>query len=191
MAIEPIKPIKDIGSIGKVGVKTGRQKRLDIAIPPLTENATETLENEEEKRIARELGNDTEAMRTAKRIVTLKQRVHGSLPELVVHDYLTRAGRQFVFQKPFDGGRQMRGGLVADFVVADGGHVVVLLVQGEYWHTQFGAKERDRASMLQYVGQYAFGYRIEEVVELWESAIFWDVRRTVESAMAGISVGKR
>ena len=97
------------------------------------------------------------------------QGVVGSLPERIVWKWLEQAGHVYEAQRTELGGRMVAGGAVVDFFVYDlAGTVVVLRVQGDYWHgvqnPKRQARDDEQAGRLR-----AQGYA---VVDLWESDIY-------------------
>ncbi len=62
-------------------------------------------------------------------------------PELAVYNALTKLGIEFEFQSKMLGGREVKGGLIADFYLPS--HSLVISVVGLYWHLQSDTKARD------------------------------------------------
>jgi len=58
----------------------------------------------------------------------------GSINEQNVYTALGRAKIDFAFQVPLDGGRNVRGGQVVDFIVYVPPRPIALYVQGKHWH---------------------------------------------------------
>lgn len=122
-----------------------------------------------------------------------KRGIHGTLPELLTYHWLERKGRLFDFQSSLMGGRLIMGGAVADFLIQDlvPGGLVVWRVQGDYWHTQ---PERARSDFLQkerLLTESYMGVPVEQVIDLWESAIYWAYPDVYEQAEAGVEIGRR
>ena len=64
----------------------------------------------------------------------------GSLAEWAIYWALTRLGVELVFQADMLGGRNIRGGAVADFYIPD--RQLIIRVQGVFWHYERGAEIR-------------------------------------------------
>ncbi len=112
----------------------------------------------------------------------------GSVPELIVLDWLERNNWQHIYQHSLFGGRSLRGGLLPDFVVFTGGSAAVWQVQGEYWHSTKLKGDRDRNVNLRMLGQEVDGVRIEAVVEMWEDDIYRKRPQIFYMALAGIGL---
>lgn len=89
-----------------------------------------------------------------------------TLPELIVALVLCWLRLPFQAQVVQNGGRLFLGGGVVDFLVQLGGRIVVVRIQGDYWHSLPGRKLKDA---VQWDRLHAKGYR---VVDLWELAIY-------------------
>jgi hypothetical protein len=64
---------------------------------------------------------------------------------------LDKYGWEYIYQASVNGGRNMRGGQVIDFLVETAPKQTALYIQGEYWH---GSKQENKDELLQ---AYAFG----------------------------------
>ena len=125
--------------------------------------------------------------RWAKAVQRLQEQgVVGSTPELLVYAWLTEKKIPFDFQSSMFGGRTFRGGAVPDFVLKHLSQVIVVRVQGEYWHARTG--EDDRAEKVRLLGASWQGRRIARVVDVWESDVLDRLERTMEAAVAGREV---
>ena len=125
----------------------------------------------------------------AKRVQKLQAKYPvGSVPELIVLDWLTRNGWQHLYQHALFGGRSLRGGLLPDFVVFTGGSASAWQVQGEYWHSTKLKGDADRIANLRMLGQEVDGSRIETVVEMWEDDIYRKRPQIFYMALAGIGL---
>jgi len=105
-----------------------------------------------------------------------------TLPELIVALALLRLRLLFQAQNPELGGRLELGGGVVDFKVFVGAGIVIVRVQGDYWHS---LPERVLKDALQYDRLHRLGYR---VADLWEGDLYqaWvdgRVTRLVEDAI--------
>ena len=144
---------------------------------------------EEEKNLIRRLGGDSEARRLAKRIIKYKGVYPtASYPELITYDWLDENGVRFIFQAHLFGGRSLRGGLVPDFLIQRGGFLTVWQIQGVYWHSQFGSRQRDDNAKLRYLGQEFNGNRINSVLNIWEDDIYEKRPQVFLWAMSGLEL---
>jgi len=130
----------------------------------------------------------------AMRAYRLQRRgVEGTLPELLTYDWLESRNRIFDFQSSVMGGRLIMGGAVADFIIEDliPGGLVVWRVQGDYWHTQAERVQSDFMQRERLLTESYMGVPVLQVVDLWESAIYWAAPEVFEEAEAGIEIGRR
>ncbi len=106
----------------------------------------------------------------------------GTLPELIVALALIWLKLPFQCQMPENGGRMFLGGSVVDFLVWLGAQVVVVRVQGDFWHSLPGRKQKD---LVQWERLHAKGYR---VIDLWEGRLYqaWADGRIVEFVREGV-----
>lgn len=120
--------------------------------------------------IKREVGEKLATMTAEKR---RQIPATGTLPEIIVAICLVQLGYYFQSQNSELGGRMRLGGGVVDFKVFLGGTVVIVRVQGDYWH---GTPDRKRQDAMQYAMLHALGYR---VVDIWEGKLYeaWTERR--------------
>jgi hypothetical protein len=89
-----------------------------------------------------------------------------TLPERMVALALVLLGYDFSVQASELGGRIRLGGGVVDFLVYQGASVVVIRVQGDYWHSGADIKQKDA---VQWARLHRLRYR---VADLWEQAIY-------------------
>lgn len=89
-----------------------------------------------------------------------------SLPEIMVGIGLLLGGYQFTYQSWDNGGRLVLGGAVVDFQVSLGAKVVVIRVQGDYWHS---LPVRALKDVAQFDLLKARGYLVWDA---WEHAIY-------------------
>jgi hypothetical protein len=122
-----------------------------------------------------------------------KQGVVGSLPELLAYDWLQSRNRIFDFQSSIMGGRLIMGGAVADFIIEDliPGGLVVWRVQGDYWHIQPDRVQSDFMQKERLLSESYMGVPVEQVVDLWESSIYWAAPFVFEMAEGGVEIGRR
>lgn len=153
-------------------MKGSRRRRL----PTLTGNDPKIAEREPDalQKLINNLGGRGDARKIAKRVMALKPEYPAaSIPELVVHDWLTQKKIPFTYQAMLFGGRRAKGGLVPDFVVNYGGKGLAWQIQGEYWHSRQTAHgQKDFTNTVRLIGTMYQGIRIESVVELWEKDIY-------------------
>uniref|UniRef100_A0A6M3IJ02 DUF559 domain-containing protein n=1 Tax=viral metagenome TaxID=1070528 RepID=A0A6M3IJ02_9ZZZZ len=102
----------------------------------------------------------------------------GTLPEYLVYRELTRLKVEFQYQSSQMGGRQERGGSVADFLITDLN--LVLNVQSLYWH--YGRPEARLADRIQKEQLEAMGLT---VIYLDEDDLLRNARWYVEQALMG------
>lgn len=149
------------------------------ALPRPFDSTDDTLD-----RIVRILGDQ----RQAKRVWSWQQRYpNGTIPEMVVLDWLERHHIRYVYQAIAFGGRRRKGGLVPDFLVPEGGQARVIQVQGDYWHSRKRKGYYDTAVSMRLLGKMVEGYRVTDVVEVWESDLYRNTEVTMVKAMAGMS----
>lgn len=188
-----------IRPIGRVGKRFGRVgKRQERAARPLLQefgsdlpdvSTVRDLEDPQIKELRRKLGDDPQTERLIKRLVALRQREPlASLPELIAYDWLERKQIPFEYQGSAFGGRIFRGGQVPDFVLPQGGQALCWRIQGEYWHSQPGAKERDLAAKLRLLGGTIEGMRVWAVVDVWEDDVYERREQVFRLALAGIGL---
>jgi hypothetical protein len=149
-----------------------------------------SLVNDELANLSRALGDDE---KLAKKLLKLKQKFpDGTMPELVVMEWLDRRGIKYEFQKWLLGGRVLRGGQVVDFALDLGTSTLILEVQGNYWHTRPGKVQLDEAQKFALLGLSVFGQKVSRVVAVWESRLMDKHKRnhTMEMALAGVELGK-
>ena len=177
--------MKGIGKIGKVGrlrLKPPKRSRRDIGTLPERNRRSPVLADA--MRLMK-----TEDERFAKTILSLKEKhPYGSFPELIALNWLTINNEDFVYQAEVNGGRQLRGGQVPDFVIQTGGKGLVWRIQGQYWHSKLGASDVDIAGKVRMLGQYINGLRVDVVVDLWEDDVYTKNPKIFEWAMAGIGL---
>lgn len=103
----------------------------------------------------------------------------GTKPELAVYKVLTDMGVSFEFQSKMMGGRDVKGGAIADFFIYDLN--LIIRVQGEYFHSQTVTKARDTIQKLALENS---GYR---VIDLMAEDVLRNARFYVQEALRGIS----
>jgi len=171
--------VSDLQGLGKI--EDPRQHRAEELepmeeLPPLAEDIRSEEERELEGRIGREWAKVVQRLRD--------QDVVGSVPELMVYGWLERRGVPFEFQSSMFGGRQVRGGLVPDFVLNHLTEALAILrVQGEYWHER--VEGEDRAAKVRLLGAYINGQPVAYVVDVWENDVYSRIDAAMEAALAG------
>jgi hypothetical protein len=167
---------------GLAGLGSGgeRQTRTEKAVLRPDRDAT-TAVDPEQAELERRIGE-----RNAKVVRRWQRRgLRGTSPELLVYDWLTRRRLQFQFQSSLFGGRKIRGGLVADFVVWIGANPMAWRVQGEHWHSSAADKAHDKANRYRLLRSSYLGRRFIAVVDLWELDIYRACNRVCEDATRG------
>lgn len=167
----------------------GRRKRKEaypIEDIPVGRNTVFDVTPDNEAELARVLGDAALARRL--RALQRDKYPYGTMPELVIYDFLQRKQENFVYQMQLFGGYRA-GGLVPDFAIKKAQGWLVWLIQGIYWHNIPGKREKDMADKLRLRGSYYHGEIIYEVVFLWENRIMTTnpARETVmEDGLGGI-----
>jgi hypothetical protein len=174
--------------------------KFSLSLPGVVLNALEGHDDLEASLIgdiARTIGTGKqEDYQLAKRIRKLQLAkvgngiTSGTIPELVLHDWLSQNGYQFEFQPWLSGGRGMAGGVVPDFVINVGGQGVVWLPHGEYWHSKPDTMQSDAVDIALMLGQDVNGLIITKVVQMWEQRIYRDRPQIFQFGIAGIELGR-
>lgn len=167
------------------GAKRRKLPDMTGAAPKVAEREPDALQE-----LIRDLGGRSADVKLAKRVLGMKPEYPAaSIPELIVHCWLTDKKIPFTYQAMLFGGRRAKGGLVPDFVVQYGGLGLAWQVQGEYWHARTTAHGRkDTVNVLRLIGTDYHGVRISTVVELWEKDIYRLRPRVFQYALAGIGL---
>lgn len=137
--------------------------------------------------LIKRLGGDSSL---AKRILSLQKKFPvGTIPELLVYDWLRKEGLSFDYQVELYGGRGFRGGLIPDFVLyQDGTNADVWQVNGDYWHSISRKGFHDQTSKWRMLGQIINGRTVKRVMELWESDLYLMRPEIFYWALAGLEV---
>jgi len=106
------------------------------------------------------------------------QGLKASKPEYVIGITLEKMGIDFKFQTEFTGGRDIRGGFIADFLIFVPS--IIISVLGEYWHY---ALNRTASDILQALGVQSIGIR---TIFIDESDALKNPRYYIEEALRGI-----
>lgn len=186
--LKGIPGVSDVSAkgLGKLKFESEVQK-----VQSLTGLGILNLEDDELADLVRKLGNNSEARRLAKRVMRLKRQYpRGTVPELVAVDWMTRHGHWFVYQAPLLGGRQGKGGAVADIVTQSGGKGIVIRIQGDYWHSLRPQRERDQASKITLIGATYASLKVSYVVDAWEGRLYRNPGHVMSNALMGIEVGR-
>lgn len=149
----------------------GKRYRLDeYAIEPLPIglNTQFDVTDDRQVEIARVLRDDA----LAKRIIRLQSTLYpyGTVPELIMVDFLQKKGERYKYQAQLFGGWRSAG-LVPDFVVSRRGTAHAILINGNYWHNLPGKKVKDASDKLRLLNTYYDGDLIQNVTIVWESQI--------------------
>ncbi len=148
------------------------------------------LTDDQEDILARALDDE----KLAKRVRKLQDQFPvGSVPELIVYDWLKRNSIPFQYQVALFGGRAISGGLVPDFILQGSNAGTVWQIQGDYWHTRPGKQEADMTAKLRMIGSTWAGQRIHSVIFLWEGNLVDRAMRdkTLRLALGGIEMPRR
>ena len=113
-------------------------------------------------------------------------KVIGSNLEIMVYDWLVkhgfREGIDFEFQSQLIGGAaRMLGDAIADFQLFK--EMIILRVQGEYWHSSTNEMARDSIQKERLTGM---GYT---VVDIWEQDLVDRLNETMQNAIEGTEIG--
>lgn len=167
---------------------SGRRKRKAPALPllPVGDDQDADVTDDYEQELARALKDDA----LAKKIVNLKKNKHpyGTVPELIMVDFLEQKGERYKYQAQLYGGWRS-GGLIPDFVVSRNGSGRALLIQGVFWHNVPGKREKDAADKLRMLNAYFDGELITDVIYVWENRLMSSDRNSVmENALSGIEM---
>lgn len=183
--MKKLAPLK--GVMGLVGIDGKRiRKRKQEFFEPLLQDS-KRLYSEKEADIARLVGSQ----RIARKVIALmRQYPNGTLPELLVMDWLNDVGEEYVYQAPLNGGRSVKGGLVADFLVPVGAGWACWFIQGDYWHTKVGTIEKNTVDKTVALAQEYAGRKVESALELWEGRLYKQRDYICQMAMSGIEVGR-
>ncbi len=187
--------------LGKSKHKT--RKRLPslpgaaVSLPPIPnlsdEPAQAVYADAELNLLIAELGDEGLARRVLKLRAKYYKTTSGTIPELIVMDWLDRKGYKYEFQKWLLGGRAIHGGQVVDFAVDMGVRVVVIEVQGTYYHTMPGKEQFDEAERLALASITIWGKPVV-LVELWDTKLITTIKQRRENALqmavSGTEVGR-
>lgn len=165
-----------------------RGKKAFPVLPPFTYNIFEEPVDQILTELTRLIGDE----KTATRVRNLQYEFpNGTVPELVVMDWLQSNKYHYIYQGMLYGGRASAGGLLPDFVVqSNGAQGMALQVQGDYWHGKRSVEKQfqDAADNLRLVGQTVGGIRISKVVGVWESDLYNRRETAMRMALAGVSL---
>lgn len=167
----------------------GKRRRQDdrLVIPDIPAGKNVQFEGVDDRlsELARVLNDEP----LAKRVLKLQdeQFPNGTLLELVIHEYLTKKRRDFVYQLQLFGGHRA-GGVVPDFAVSFGGGWLVIAANGWFFHQKFGSQD-DEADKLRMLGTSYQGKIIEKVVRVWDTHVMVSDpqrSRVLDDALTGI-----
>jgi hypothetical protein len=177
--------LKGVTGLPGLDGKRPSLKKPDLPDPLVSEQLL--LYDEKEADITRLVGS----AKVAKKVLALmKQYPNGTVPELLVMDWLNERQEEYVYQVPLSGGRAVKGGLVADFLVPVGAAWACWFIQGDYWHTKVGTTEKNTADKTVALAQEYDGREIELALELWEGKLYKQREFVCSMALQGIEVGK-
>lgn len=172
---------------GMMDLSGRRTRKEQVGLPQVSEDKTAFDQTDDtEDRLAAELHDRT----LAKRVLSLQKRhPDGSVPEMLIMDYLDSRRERYVYQAQLYGG-WVAGGAVPDFMVQRNGQMMALQAMGNYWHTKPGKQESDEAQRLLLLASNFGGERISKVVYVWESRLLRNRNETMEAALAGVELGQ-
>jgi hypothetical protein len=167
----------------------GRRRRYDgypLKDIPVGRNTGFDLNDDQLSELARVLRD----LQLARRVLQIQRERHpyGTMPELVILEFLERKNVDFTYQAQLNGGYRA-GGLVPDFVIDKNGTGHVLAIQGIYWHNVPGKREKDQTDKLRLLTEYHNGKPITLVTFVWENRIMQGNparERVLEDALTGI-----
>lgn len=167
------------------------RKETNLTIPLLDfghRDQTDVTEDDVNA-LAKVIHNDSLAKRVRKLQHT--KFPYGTVPELLMMDYLDSHDERYKYQAQLFGGFRS-GGLVPDFVVQRAGGWRALNIQGQYWHQVPGKMVKDAADKMRMIGAPYEGQTIVDVVFVWERRLMQpDTAReqVMQNALAGIEEG--
>lgn len=141
------------------------------------------------KDILDRLGNKASDYPVAVRVAKLQQQYPvAPITELVTYDWLRGQGIPFVYQAALYGGRAQSGGILPDFLIAQGGGWNAIPVQGSYWHSYKINQGQDAGEKLRLLGQDYNGMKIERVTAIWENKIYHFRPMVFEMMLMGVEI---
>jgi len=169
----------------------GHRIRGDYEVKPLPAglNTQFDVTEDDVNEIAKLLGDDALARRV--RQLQHSRFPYGTVPELIMVDFLEKRGERYKYQAQLFGGWR-GGGLVPDFVVSRGGKGRAILINGNYWHNIPGKKVKDAADKLRLINAFYEGELITEADIIWESKIMQPNpgrERALDNVLVGIEEG--
>lgn len=183
--MKKLSALSAVPRVGEIGtLEAQKPTRPDIPMTPRGPDLLETAPPKVEQWI-RLIGRDR--ARAVQGLV--EDGVVGTLPELCTYEWLE--GRfLFEFQSSLMGGRLIRGGAVADFVIVDlqPGGLVVWRIQGDYWHTRGERARQDAEQKARLLGTWYMGMPIVSVVDIWESDIYKRFPEVFRRAEVGVEL---
>lgn len=181
---------KGLRSLPTLDGKRHRKDELDtLKALPVGENTQFDTTPDDINELAKVLQDESLARRIRKLQHT--KYPYGTVPELLMLDYLTSRHERYVYQAELFGGFR-NGGLVPDFVVQRAGGWRAINIQGQYWHNIPGKPIKDAADKLRMIGAPYDGQPILDVVFVWERRIMSpdaSRERTFQNATLGIEEG--
>lgn len=185
----PANDFKPLPRVGTVGPGFGNLKTVGptiTALEDIPQTVVVDLLTDEEGELIRLLGGDRQLARRAMRL--RGQYPLASFPELITYDWLQQRNLSFTFQAKLFGGRAVRGGVVPDFLLNYGGQGMIWRIQGEYWHTRPGNRNKDLNEKIRLLGSEQNGLRIEHVIDIWEDDVYNKRPQVFHLALAGIGL---
>lgn len=181
---------KGLRSLPTLDGKRHRKFSLESLKPlPVGLNTEFDTTEDDVNELAKVLQDDALARRIRK--LQHEKYPYGTVPELLMLDYLTTRGERYKYQAELFGGFRS-GGLVPDFVLQRAGGWRAVNIQGQYWHQVPGKAVKDAADKLRMTGAMYQGQPILDVVFVWERKLMTtgvQRERTLQNATLGIEEG--
>lgn len=182
-----LKRVRRVKGLQALPDLAGKKKRKEKAVTSRIKLPDPFVVDSEEAYIARMYGD----ARLAARIRKLQMQFpHGTIPELVVYDWLRWRNIPFEYQVRMFGGWANLGGQIPDFMLFGIYAGKILQVQGDYWHGNARKQGRDLAAKMKMLGSTYNGQRVTSVTWVWESSLKNPATRqqTLDMALAGVEL---
>lgn len=169
-----------------------KAKKIKPPPRPRTEPITADMSDKEKRAFYNTCGEPEEKRSIIMRFRSLLEEFPAiTYPEAITYYLLEKRKIEFSFQSSLDGGRAELGGLVADFLLDNGGAGLAIQVHGNYWHSKPEVRERDILYNELIIGRVWNGIVITQVVEVWESKLMsCDREEVIDKALLGQGMGE-
>jgi hypothetical protein len=183
MGIFRLKPIRALH-----GLKGGTKPKLRIPQPVGCDYVLD-LRDRTALEVWRRIGQRSKDWKLAQRVATLLRTYpNGTIPELVAMDWLNQQQIEYIYLAQIYGGHARKGGVEVDLLFRYAGVGIAWLVHGEYWHSRPEVSASDAIDRLRFLGATYHGIRIDKVVALWESDIYFERPRVFELGVLGLGL---